>query len=441
MEDRITLNLLYFGLISTVFTLILSCVAFQNSTYTQLKAELSRETALISAGYDTQDSDTSIKKYTSFDAEVEYFRPDGTIEYSTRDVSDADAETRSELSTAREQGTGFAARRSSNSGRERMYSARLLSDGSVLCLSIDAPRPFQFISQNFGYITMIFMVLILLALLFALLLTHRLISPIKKLPERLEQPGFDPKADSVYPELLPLLQKLKKRRDERESMRQEFTANVSHELKTPLTTISGYSEMITSGLAKPEDIPRFAEKIHLESERMQTLVGDIIELNALDSEIDHTHEDNVDLLSLVHDCVEQLSPHFSAGHLSVYVTGEGFTLCGNQRQLWELVYNLLDNARRYNVNGGMIRISVQDYVLSIKDTGIGIPKEHQSRIFKRFYRVDKSHSRATGGTGLGLSIVKHVAELHQATVELESTEHIGTEIRGCFSCWIYLAFT
>ena len=165
---------------------------------------------------------------------------------------------------------------------------------------------------------------------------------------------------------------------------------------------------------------------------MQTLVGDIIELNALDSEVDHTHEDNVDLLSLVQDCVEQLSPHFSARHLSVYVTGEGFTVRGNQRQLWELVYNLLDNARRYNVNGGMIRISVQDNVLSVKDTGIGIPKEHQSRIFERFYRVDKSHSRATGGTGLGLSIVKHVAELHQATVELESTEHIGTEIRVRF---------
>ena len=397
MEDRITLNLLYFGLISAFLTLILSCVAFQNSIYTQLEIALSRETALISAGYDAQDADASIKRYTSFDAEVEYFRPDGTIGYSTRDISDADVQTRPELSSAQEQGTGFAVRRGSDSGRKRMYSARLLSDGAVLCLSMDAPPPFQFLFQNFGYITMIFMVLILLALLFALLLTHRLIAPIKKLPKR-----------------------------------QEFTANVSHELKTPLTTISGYSEMIASGLAKPEDIPRFAEKIHLESERMQTLVGDIIELNALDSEVDHTHEDNVDLLSLVQDCVEQLSPHFSARHLSVYVTGEGFTVRGNQRQLWELVYNLLDNARRYNVNGGMIRIRVQDNVLSVKDTGIGIPKEHQSRIFERFYRVDKSHSRATGGTGLGLSIVKHVAELHQATVELESTEHIGTEIRVCF---------
>ena len=432
MEDRITLNLLYFGLISAFLTLILSCVAFQNSTYTQLELALSRETALISVSYDAQDADASIKRYTSSDAEVEYFRPDGTIGYSTRDISDADVQTRPELSAAQEQGTGFAVRRGSDSGRKRMYSARLLSDGAVLCLSMDAPPPFQFLSQNFGYITMIFMVLILLALLFALLLTHRLIAPIKKLPKRLEQPGFDPKKDGVYPELLPLLQELKERRDERESMRQEFTANVSHELKTPLTTISGYSEMIASGLAKPEDIPRFAEKIHLESERMQTLVGDIIELNALDSEVDHTHEDNVDLLSLVQDCVEQLSPHFSARHLSVYVTGEGFTVRGNQRQLWELVYNLLDNARRYNVNGGMIRISVQDNVLSVKDTGIGIPKEHQSRIFERFYRVDKSHSRATGGTGLGLSIVKHVAELHQATVELESTEHIGTEIRVCF---------
>jgi two-component system phosphate regulon sensor histidine kinase PhoR len=215
-------------------------------------------------------------------------------------------------------------------------------------------------------------------------------------------------------------------------MRQEFTANVSHELKTPLTTISGYSEMIANGLAKPEDIARFAEKIHAESERMQTLVGDIIELNALDSEMIHEHSDAVDMLALVQDCMEQLSPHFSAKRLSVYVTGERFVVQGNQRQLWELVYNLLDNARRYNVNGGMIRVQLHQRTLTIQDTGIGIAKEHQARVFERFYRVDKSHSRATGGTGLGLSIVKHVAELHGATIQLESTEHIGTTISISF---------
>lgn len=139
MEDRITLNLLYFGLISAFLTLILSCVAFQNSIYTQLELALSRETALISASYDAQDADASIKRYTSFEAEVEYFRPDGTIGYSTRDISETDVKTRSELSAAREQGTGFTVRRGSDSGRKRMYSARLLSDGAVLCLSIDAP--------------------------------------------------------------------------------------------------------------------------------------------------------------------------------------------------------------------------------------------------------------------------------------------------------------
>lgn len=421
MEDRITLNLLYFGLISAALTLFLSCVAFQNSFHNQAESELKRDTAWAATVYESAQENISSDFASSSEFTAELFPAD-----------DSAADSRPELQEAVRQGSGFDERLDPLTGHKKMYSAQLLADGAILCLSAESPHLVQFFSQNFGYITIIFMVLILLALLFSLLITHRLIAPIKRLPEQLEQSGFDPKAGEIYPELLPLLQELKERRDERESMRQEFTANVSHELKTPLTTISGYSEMIASGLAKTEDIPRFAEKIHMESERMQTLVGDIIELNALDSEVNHTHEDTVDMLALVQDCIEQLSPHFDARHLTIYVTGDGFTVQGNRRQLWELVYNLLDNARRYNVNGGMIRINVQDHVLSIRDTGIGIPKEHQARVFERFYRVDKSHSRATGGTGLGLSIVKHVAELHNATVELESTEHIGTEIRVHF---------
>lgn len=420
MEDRITLNFLYFGLASAALAFFLSCIAFQRTFYTQFKTNLRQQSELIASVYDPELGTAQLE---SFDLS------DGVVAEILS--SDEINNKQPELKDALETGTGFDERQNT-SGYKEIFYVQLLSNGSILCLHAPLPKMTHFWTQNFSYIIFDFFIIVLLAFLSSLLITHRLLKPIRDLPHKIEQPDFDPQNFSVYPELIPLLEEISQRRNERETMRQEFTANVSHELKTPLTTISGYSEMISSGLARPEDIPYFATKIHQEAERMQTLVGDIIELNALDNEVVHNHNDDIDMLSLVQDCVEQLAPHFAARNLSVYIAGDGFHVQGNHRQLWELVYNLLDNARRYNVNGGMIRIYVQDHMLSVKDTGIGIPKEHQARVFERFYRVDKSHSRASGGTGLGLSIVKHAAELHHAVVELESAEHIGTEVKVRF---------
>ena len=213
-----------------------------------------------------------------------------------------------------------------------------------------------------------------------------------------------------------------------EQMRQEFTANVSHELKTPLTSISGYAEMIENGMAKQDDVQRFATIIHKEAGRLLTLISDIIQLSAMDESKTIIAKTPVDLLELAEECADILTLSAQQHQVSLHVQGKSATVMGNHDLLAELVYNLCDNAIRYNKPNGSVTILVQKDRLTVKDTGIGIPAAHQSRVFERFYRVDKSRSKETGGTGLGLAIVKHIAEQHKAKIDLKSTPETGTEI-------------
>ena len=215
-------------------------------------------------------------------------------------------------------------------------------------------------------------------------------------------------------------------------MRREFTANVSHELKTPLTSISGYAEMIENGMAKDEDVRVFAERIRRESNRMLSLVSDIIALSELEEQQILKNAETVDLHELAAETVETLKSAAMVRGVSVRLTGGPTPVFGVRTLLSELMYNLLDNAIRYNRDNGTVTVRTTDRQLSVRDTGIGIPKHHIGRIFERFYRVDKSRSKATGGTGLGLAIVKHIAEEHGAEITLESAEGIGTEITVTF---------
>ena len=215
-------------------------------------------------------------------------------------------------------------------------------------------------------------------------------------------------------------------------LRREFTANVSHELKTPLTSISGYAELIETGMAKGEDVRVFAERIRREANRMQTLVTDIITLSELDEREIREQAEIVDLYTLSLETVETLKSAAMVHGVTVQVSGGPMPVLGVRTLLSELVYNLLDNAIRYNRDNGTVSIRTADNTLSVRDTGIGIPKNHLSRIFERFYRVDKSRSKATGGTGLGLAIVKHISEQHGAKLTLVSAEGIGTEITVAF---------
>ena len=216
-----------------------------------------------------------------------------------------------------------------------------------------------------------------------------------------------------------------------ESRRREFTANVSHELKTPLQGIIGSAELLESGMVKPEDAPRFLGHIRAEAQRLVTLIGDIIRLSELD-EGGELPAETVDLLPLAQEAAESLRTAAEQKNVTLTVTGGSASVTGVRRLLYEVLYNLCDNAVKYNVEGGRVEVCVaaegDTARVSVRDTGIGIPPEHQGRVFERFYRVDKSHSKASGGTGLGLSIVKHAVAYHHGTVELQSEVGRGTEI-------------
>ena len=216
-----------------------------------------------------------------------------------------------------------------------------------------------------------------------------------------------------------------------EQMRREFSANVSHELKTPLQGIIGSAELLESGMVKPEDTPRFVGHIRKEASRLVNLIEDIIRLSQLDEGVQLPAE-QVDMLALAEDVKEILTPSAAEKNITIDVTGYGFSVQGVRRMLQEIIYNLCDNAIKYNVPGGSVTIHAENNRLVVSDTGIGIPAEHKDRIFERFYRVDKSHSKASGGTGLGLSIVKHAVAYHNAEISLESAPGKGTTITVAF---------
>ena len=221
-----------------------------------------------------------------------------------------------------------------------------------------------------------------------------------------------------------------------EKHRQEFTANVSHELKTPLQTIIGSAELMENGIVKEKDIPCFAGRLRKEASRLITLIDDILHLSQLDEGLEMPRE-NVRLRDLAEEVLKNLSDAAERKNVSLELCGDEGSLEGVRRLLYELVYNLCDNAIKYNVPGGSVKVSIEnngkELALSVQDTGIGIPAEHQEKVFERFYRVDKSHSKQTGGTGLGLSIVKHAAYYHGGKIELKSEENKGTTVKIVFN--------
>ncbi len=219
-------------------------------------------------------------------------------------------------------------------------------------------------------------------------------------------------------------------------MRKEFSANVSHELKTPLTSISGYAEIMKSGMVNQEDMIVFSERIYKEASRMIALVDDIIKLSKLDEDSVEIEHEDVDLYELSCDIVERLTMSAKKRDVCVELAGESVIVFGVRQVLDEMIFNLCENAIKYNVPKGKVRLWVgtteEGVKIIVEDTGIGIPKNQQERVFERFYRVDKSHSRETGGTGLGLSIVKHGAMLHHAQIKVESEIGKGTKMEVVF---------
>ena len=365
------------------------------------------------------------------DTRLTQIAPDGEVLYDSRrdENSIENHRSRPEVQSALQSGTGEDVRMSDTVGREMYYYAVLLNDGSVLRVA----RTMDGLMRTAVNVFPVMGVLALLMMGFAVLLarwqTRRLIKPINEL--NLEHPL----ENDVYPELEPLLIAMDQQNKEKEAvsnMRKEFSANVSHELKTPLTSISGYAEIMKNGMVRPADIPLFSERIYKEARRLITLVEDIIKLSKLDEESVELEKQEVNLYELTREVVSRLAPQAAQKNIRMELTGEPVKYNGIRQILDEMIYNICENAIKYNNDNGRVSIWVGDTLegakISVSDTGIGIPKEHQERIFERFYRVDKSHSKERGGTGLGLSIVKHGAILHGAKVIVDSEPGKGTRM-------------
>ena len=365
------------------------------------------------------------------DTRLTQIAPDGEVLYDSRrdENSIENHRSRPEVQSALQSGTGEDVRMSDTVGREMYYYAVLLNDGSVLRVA----RTMDGLMRTAVNVFPVMGVLALLMMGFAILLarwqTRRLIKPINELD--LEHPL----ENDVYPELEPLLIAMDQQNKEKEAvsnMRKEFSANVSHELKTPLTSISGYAEIMKNGMVRPADIQLFSERIYKEARRLITLVEDIIKLSKLDEESVELEKQEVNLYELTREVVSRLAPQAAQKNIRMELTGEPVKYNGIRQILDEMIYNICENAIKYNNDNGRVSIWVGDTLegakISVSDTGIGIPKEHQERIFERFYRVDKSHSKERGGTGLGLSIVKHGAILHGAKVIVDSEPGKGTRM-------------
>lgn len=302
----------------------------------------------------------------------------------------------------------------------------------------------ELLLELFIPILLVLVLAIALSFLLAARLSHQIIQPLEKIDLQ------NPDDRELYEELRPLVgrirgqnrqiqqkvDELKVEHARQDGMRREFTANVSHELKTPLTSISGYAELIQNGLVKPEDVPRFAGTIYNEAQRLIVLVNDIIRLSRLEDKDVMQQWEPLDLLAMSRENVLHLEDAAFRRQVTLTVQGESLYVHGVRQVLDEIIFNLCDNAIKYNKPGGTVTVTVfrreTKAVLEVRDTGIGIPQDELGRVFERFYRVDKSHSKELGGTGLGLSIVKHGAAFFGAALEIESQEDVGTTIRVVF---------
>lgn len=345
---------------------------------------------------------------------------------------------RPEIQQALKEGFGESTRHSYTLADQQYYAAKRLPDGSVFRMSIAQLSVWSLLLGFAQPICFVILAALILSFILASRIAKKIVKPINEID--LEHPN-QYYGQEAYKEIEPLLhhisvQQAQLRQDQEEiekaaRIRQEFSANVSHELKTPLHAISGYAELIETGLVKEEDIKPFAEKIHAESLRMTKLIEDIIDLTKLDSgDVDMKWED-CDLYRIAENAVDSLEAAASEMDITIDIGGESATVKAIPQLLYSIVYNLCDNAIKYNHTGGNVIVTVaqkeHSTVLSVKDTGIGIPEADQKRIFERFYRVDKSRSKEVGGTGLGLSIVKHAVMIHNGGIEVKSAVGEGSE--------------
>ena len=364
-------------------------------------------------------------------------RADGTVYYDN--FADPNAmdnhANRPEIRQALENGSGSDIRNSSTVDQSAFYYAVRLKNGDVMRLAQEASNIWSVYFRSMPLIMLLAAGMACVSLYLAHLLTARLVQPIERMTAHLNNVS----GVARYPELEPFMDMIEQQHEEilrSANMRVEFTANVSHELKTPLTSISGYAELIESGMARGEQAKTFAAEIHKSANRLLTLINDIIRLSQMDAPMPDLKFEPVDLAQIAANTFEQLEMSARKADVALQLDAKPAMVEADRQMMDELLYNLCDNAIRYNVHGGSVKLEVRPVrdkvIVCVQDTGIGISPENQEHVFERFYRVDKSRSKATGGTGLGLAIVKHIAVKHNAQIELESELGRGTKISVIF---------
>lgn len=419
-------------MVAIIFTVILSV-----TVYSELFQREVRENLRICAYelkntgfFDDPQADYTMKAVDN--VRITLIDTDGTVAFDTNaSIGELDNHgRRPEIQEAFQNGEGEIMRRSATMKKTVFYFALRLDNGQVLRVAKESGNVWSMLSALALPLGVMSIALILVSVLLTHFLTTSILAPIEHMASHID----DEEVEVTYRELEPFMETIRKQHEnivKNSQMRQEFTANVSHELKTPLTAISGYAELIAAGMTTGDDTIRFAGEISKSSNRLLTLINDILRLSELDASTEVPMEE-IDLYELAEKCVNMLQINAEKQNVTLMLTGKPTKMQANREMMEELLYNLVSNAIRYNRPYGNVVVSVSredDHVsLTVEDTGIGISQSDQERVFERFYRVDKSRSKSTGGTGLGLAIVKHVVQCHGARLNMKSQLGSGTRI-------------
>lgn len=444
MSKRIFLNMFIISSVVIALTTILTVVIVYKSFSNQNIAALKGELTATSSGVEL--NGVAFLKSLSGKHRITLVDSSGKVLFDNRnDINSlGNHNDREEIREARENGTGYSERYSDTLSRKTINVTKLLNNGDVLRLSKDMSTVWSTLMDTIFPMICVMVFAILIAAYMAGRVSKAVTTPINQIDLN------EPDREKIYDEIEHLIDKIIKQNNQidkqieqlnmehekQDNLRRDFTANVSHELKTPLTSISGFAEIIQNGMVKEEDITRFAGKIHSEAQRLIILVGDIIKLSQLDGKDIAVKMEPIDLYETSQAVMGHLEAAAEKRNIKMFLSGKHLVITGAEQIIEEMIFNLIDNAIKYNKTGGKIYVNIlknDDGInLSVEDTGIGIKDEDIGRIFERFYRADKSHSKEIGGTGLGLSIVKHGANFHNAKVFVKSKYKEGTKITILF---------
>ncbi len=438
MKRKINLQLIGISVMAIVVTVLVMFTIFYDVYRGQVKEDLATVADTLRDTHIFQEGNQTGYYFDSNNLRVTWVGSDGKVLYdnSADETNMENHAQRPEIQEAFRTGHGESVRESETLNQSTYYYALRLDDGSVLRVSKDEENVWSIANSMIPAVAGMMVLMVVVCIILARFLTKSIIGPIEEMVVNIDDYSVVP----AYKELVPFANLIRKQHTDilgAAKMRQDFTANVSHELKTPLTAISGYAELIENGMVGQNEIVSFSAKIRENVERLLSLINDTIRLSELDNGAaqDNTME-TFDLNEMAERCVENLKMYARKHEVNIACIGVSTCITANRGMISELIDNLCNNAIRYNNKNGSVLVEVGaregHAFLRVKDTGIGIPKEHQERVFERFYRVDKSRSKQTGGTGLGLAIVKHIVAIHGATLHLESEEGKGTEITVTF---------